>query len=446
MGYLNLNPKSIAIVGASHTPGKVGYNTLRNILVSCYKGAIYPVNPKGGEILGLKCYSSLLEIKNKIEMAVIITPAVLVPSVIADCAKKNVETAVVISSGFSEVGRPDLEKELLKVKGGVRIIGPNVLGIKDPWGPLDATFSYVMPKKGRIGLISQSGAMLLGMTHLANEEAIGLSLIVSVGNKIDVDDADLIDYFNEDPHTKVIAMYLEQVKNGDRFIKAAKKSKKSIVAVKAGRSEAGLRAAASHTGAMGGSDKIYDSAFRQAGITRAFSVTELFDYANALALMPRVRGSRIGIVTNGGGLGITIADACESLGLEVPQPSSEILKRLRDPVPKEIKPGNPADLGGLANFSDYREAGKALIEDNKIDGVIMALVQTGLTKLEEYTSATIEVARRGKELGKPTIGCWMGGKQIRDMREILAESEVPIYPSVSRAAKVMAMLCSCYTK
>ena len=302
------SPKSIAVIGASRSPMKIGYEILQNILVQGYTGKVIPINPETPMIMGLKTQPSVLAVKEDIDLAIIAVPAEFVPKVMSECARKKVKGVIVISSGFAETGErgKQLEDEILQIarKGGIRLIGPNTLGYKDPIDSLDAAFVFGMPRPGEIALISQSGALCIGMIYYANGEHIGLSRVISVGNKADVDDADLIEYLSEDPATKVIAMYIEGIKDGRKFLDAARRCQKPIVAIKAGRTPAGSAAASTHTGSLSGSDAVYDSAFKQVHIQRAYDVIELFDYARALAYQPCAPGNRVGIISNGGGAGI----------------------------------------------------------------------------------------------------------------------------------------------
>ncbi len=438
-------PKSIAVVGASNTSTKIGHSALKNILISDYDCDIYPINPNEEEILRLKCYPKLTDVPKKIDLAIIAVPAPIVKSIIKDCVKKDIKWAIIISSGFGEVGREDMEHEIASlIKGtNLHILGPNTMGYKNASDDLDASFVFGMPRKGNLALISQSGALGMGMIYLANNEFVGLSKIVGVGNKLDLDDDDLIDYFAEDDETKVIGLYIEALKDGRQFMNSIKACKKPVLVVKAGRSQAGARATASHTGSMAGSDKIYGAAIRQAGGIRCRDVVELFDMARALAGQPNAQGNRIGIITNGGGLGILLTDACEANGLVIPKLSKKTYKKIDDILPDLIHPNNPVDLVADAGFERYEAATRALLEDPNIDGIIVASVHAGYARPREYTGAILKMVRERRlheEFKKPILGCWVGGKEFEDMVLDLKAAGVPIFPSSWRTARAMLAL------
>ncbi len=316
-------PRNVAVIGASREEGKVGNAVLTNLLKGTtrqmmsakgFEGNIYPINPKSDEILGLKCYPSITDVPEDVDLAVIIIPSKFVPSVMKELPSKNVKTAIIISAGFSE-GGPDgaeLEKQVLETAkaNNIRIIGPNCLGIMRTHNNLNASFADIMPPKGPISFVSQSGALCTAVIQYSYEEDIGFSNFVSIGNKSDVDDADLLEYFAEDPETKAIALYVESLKDGQKFMKTAKEviKEKPIVVLKSGRTESGAKAASSHTGSLAGSDVAYEAAFKQSGIYRVYTISELFDIAKALGYQPPAKGNNIAIITNAGGPGVMAAD------------------------------------------------------------------------------------------------------------------------------------------
>ncbi len=438
-------PKSIAVVGASNNISKIGNAALKNILVSDYQCNVYPINPHEKYIMGLKCYKKITEVPEDIDLALISVPAIIVPGVVGECVKKNVRGIIIISSGFSEVGNYELENEVKKqIKGSkIRILGPNTMGYKNASENLDASFAFGMPRKGNLALISQSGALGMGMIYLANNEFVGLSKIVGVGNKLDIDDDDLIDYFSQDPETKVIGLYIEGIKDGRAFMNSIKACNKPVLVVKAGRSKAGARATASHTGSMAGSDEIYGAAIKQAGGIRCKDVVELFDMARALAGQPPAQGNRVGIITNGGGIGILLTDACEENGLRVPRLSEKTYKKIDKILPDLVKPNNPVDLSAEAGFYRYEVCTRALLEDPNIDGIIVASVHGGYARPREYAGAILKMVRERKlheEYKKPILGFWVGGKEFEDLVLDLKAAGVPIYPSSWRAARAMLSL------
>ncbi len=438
------SPRSIAVIGASKKPTKIGHATLLNVLVSGYPGKVYAVNPKESEIMGVECYPSILDVPDRVDLAIITTPAKTVPGIVRECAEKGLSGVIIISAGFGEIGGEGkkLEDELCQIvkETGIRIIGPNTMGYKNPIDDLDASFIFGMPDPGDIALASQSGALCIGMIHHANLEKIGLSKVISVGNKIDVDDAEIISFLNKDPHTKVIAMYIEGVKHGRNFIDAVKQCDKPIVAIKSGRTKAGAAAAATHTGSLSGSDRIYDSVFRQLNIHRVKDTPELFDVATVLSRQPPLRGKRIGIVTNGGGAGILISDALELEGLEVAEITEKTKERLSKVLPPISTPRNPVDVIGDAGFYLYESASKILLEDENVDGIIVVCVHAGYARPKEYVGALEKLVREHKGYGKPILGCWIGGEEMASVIVDLKEEKIPVYPSTTRAARAMAAL------
>jgi len=438
-------PKSIAVVGASNDSRKIGHAALKNIIISDYQCKVYPVNLREKRILGLKCYKKIGDIPGKVDLVLISVPAPIVPQILRECVEKKVKYAIIISSGFGEAGNYELENELKEIikNSNIRVLGPNVMGYKNASDGLDASFVFGNPRKGNVALISQSGALGIGMIYLANNEFMGVSKIIGVGNKIDIDDDDLIDYFAEDPDTKVIGLYIESVKNGRGFMNSIKKCDKPVLVVKAGRSKAGARAAASHTGSMAGSDRIYSAAIKQAGGIRCRDIVELFDMARALAGQPPAKGNRIGIITNGGGLGILLTDACEANGLTVPKLSKTTYKKIDKILPDLVKPNNPVDLIADAGFERYEAATKILLEDPNIDGLIVASVHGGYARPREYTAAILKMVREQKlheAYQKPILATWVGGREFEDLVWDLKSAGVPIYPSSWRTARSMMAL------
>jgi acyl-CoA synthetase (NDP forming) len=314
------------------------------------------------------------------------------------------------------------------------------MGYKNATIGLDASFVYGNPRKGSVALISQSGALGIGMIYLANNEFMGVSKIIGVGNKIDIDDDDLIDYFAYDPETKVIGLYIEAVKDGRDFMNAIKDCDKPVLVVKAGRSKAGARATASHTGSMAGSDKIYSAAIKQAGGIRCRDIVELFDMAKALTGQPPLKGNRIGIITNGGGLGVLLTDACEDNDLVIPKLSKKTYKKIDKILPDLISPNNPVDLSADAGFFRYESATAAMLEDPNIDGVIVASVHGGYARPEEFIGAIMQMIKERKlheAYKKPIIATWVGGREYDDLVLDLKSAGVPIYPSSWRTARAM---------
>jgi acyl-CoA synthetase (NDP forming) len=312
-----MRPKSIAVVGASAQPGKIGYTVVKNIIDSGYKGAIYPINPSSTEILGLKCYASVADVPGEIDAAAITVPAKFVPQVVEDCGKKAVKGLIIITSGFSEVGNRDLENEIVEIaqRYGTRILGPNIVGYLSNSDHLNASFAPFLPLQGKASLVSQSGALLIAIDASSYLRHVGFDKLVSIGNMSDIDFADNIRWLNDDPNTTCISLYIEGFKDGRAFIEACQEAKKPIIGLKAGTSAHGAAAAASHTGSLAGAAKVYGAAFQQAGVIQASDLDNLFDRTLALSLQPPMKGDNLLIITNGGGVGVLATDAAEKSGL-----------------------------------------------------------------------------------------------------------------------------------
>ncbi len=434
-----LKPHSIAVVGASNVESKWGYKVLHNILGNSYKGSVYPVNPGEAEVQGLKSYASVRDIPGPTDLAVIIVPAPVVPGVIDDCGAKKVKAVVVITAGFSEVGPEGaaLEQQLKeKVSSyGMRMLGPNTMGFVNRSIGLNASIVPRMPPKGEISFISQSGALGLAIADWALGSRMGMNCIVSTGNKADISEADLLEYFNEDRDTWTIVMYIEGLKDGRRFMEAADQVRKPMLAVKAGVSEAGARAAASHTGSLAGSDALYSAAFRQCGVTRVEGVEEMFDAAMALATQPRALGNRVAILSNGGGMAIMASDACERRGMTVPPLNKYTKAGIARLLPAFASVKNPVDTVAKSDYNIYYEAMKALIDDDEIDCVMAIYAHGGMTDAMEPAQAVIDVVK--EKFPKPVVAVWMGGEDIADVARAFRKNRVPFYPVPERAAEAL---------
>ena len=434
------SPKSIAVIGASRNAGKLGYAILENLKLS-FNGKLYPINPNAGEILGLMSYPSVLDIKEPIELAIIVVPAEIVKSVLENCVKKKIDRIIIISSGFSEIGEKERELELKKIiKKDIRIIGPNCIGIykKD----LDMIFfprnRLKRPPEGSISFITQSGAFGSILLDIMANDGVGVSKFISIGNKIDVDEIELIKYLENDLSTRCIAIYLESVSNGEEFIKTAKKatSKKPIVCFKAGKTEKGTEAVASHTGALAGSSAVYSAAFKQAGIIEAKNSEEIFDFSKVLANQPILKDNKIAIVTDGGGFGIVATDAAIQLGLELPSLSNESVKSLKSSLPSYASTKNPIDLTGDATVERYQKALEVVLKDKNISGVVcIALMQ-----LPTLTDDIVTVLKDCKIFGKPIVVCSAGGQYVLERNRKLEAFGIPVYPTPERAVKALSVL------
>lgn len=445
------NPKSIAVIGVSRKPEKIGYQLLRSLIISGFEGPIYPINPRATEIQGLKVYPSILEVKDHVDLAIIAVPAPIVPKIIDECGRKRVKSVIIISGGFKEVGEKGarLEREVIKIakKYGIRVMGPNCLGVYNPHTKLDTLFlppeRALRPKKGRIAFISQSGAMGVAFLDWLAMEEIGLSVFVSYGNKADIDEVDLLEYLMNDENTKVITMYLEEISKGREFIEIARKvsMKKPIVAIKAGRTEAGVKAASSHTGALAGKDEVVSAALRKAGIIRAYDTHELFDYARALAAEKIAFGENIAIVTDGGGAGVMavdkLTDKTRGVGLKLAKLEEETIRELRQVLPPFAIAHNPIDLTGNATPEMYKEVIEIVARDPNVNGIITIVLIHPPMMNETIVDRVEEVFRKNE---KPILIAATGGTPTQKILSEYQRRGIPSYPEVERAVKAMSAL------
>jgi len=453
----NLNhffePSSIAVIGASRDPNSVGQSILVNLTKGgifqseyCkpFKGRIYPVNPNAEKILGLECYPNLKSIDDDIDLAIVAVPPKIILEVIKDCITKKVRAIIVVTSGFSELGKvgEKMQEKLteLVTRAKIPMLGPNCLGILRPYTNLNASFSLSMPPEGDIAFISQSGAIVDSIIDWAIDKRYGFSALVSYGNKAVLDVTDFLEWFENDQHTKAIAIYCEGITDGRRFIEAAKKvsQKKPIVLIKAGRTKAGERAAASHTGSLAGSYEIYKAAFKQSNVFVADNIEELFDLSKALASLPFCRENSIGIVTNGGGVGVLCADYCEEYGVNIAELDKSLLKKLDKVMPAAYSRSNPLDIVGDALPDRYRNAINLLLEDKKINGLIVIQTLQSVTKADENAQAVVEA--RHKFPDKPIVCVFMGGRFVSRATYILHKNNIPNYNDVKKAVKAMKAL------
>lgn len=440
------NPKSVAIIGASHKPEKLGYVIFTNFLGNISERKVYPVNPDTTPILGQKVYRSILQIPDGIDLAVIIIPAKVVPKVLKDCVSKGVKAVIIVSGGFSETGEEGkkLEIKLKHIIEGtnVRVMGPNCLGVYDPYTKVDTLFlsreRLGRPPIGNIGYISQSGSIGSTILDCLAEEEIGISKFASYENGMDVNECDLIEYFADDKKTKVITIFLEGVKDGKRLIQVARKTskKKPIVILKGGKSEAGMKAVTSHTGSLAGTAKIYSSVFKQTGLIEASNWEELFDFTKAFSTQPIPNGNRIAIVTDGGGFGVLATDECENHGLKTPEPSEKLKKLLRKSIPTYGSLNNPIDLTGDVTTERYKIVLESCLKSNEYDGVIaITLFQVPTLELN-ITDVLINL----KRFNKPIVCCSVGGEFTKKLSRILEKNGIPVYLTPRRAARAMASL------
>jgi len=437
------NPNAVAVVGASSKPGKVGHAILRNLASSGFQGPIYPVNPHADEILGLKCHRSVVEIEGPVDLAVVVVPAPAVVPVVEECGEKGIGGAVVISAGFKESGPEGLarERELEEVarKLGIRVVGPNCLGVMSTGSGLNATFAEGMPKRGNVSLMSQSGALATAIIDWSIQQGIGYSKFVSFGNGVDVGVVDLLRAWEDDEETTVIVAYIEGLPNGPEFIEVARRVslKKPVIVVKSGSTQAGARAVSSHTGSLAGSEHAYNAAFLQSGVIRAHSMEELFDLAVAFAYQGPPRGRSVGIVTNAGGPGIMATDAADRAGLRLASLEQDTVQALREKLPEAANFYNPVDVLGDADAERYRYAAEHLLRDENVDGVIAVLTPQAMTRAKEVAEEVASVAAGSK---KPVLACFMGGGAMEEAVEVLNDSRVPVYSYPERAVQALARM------
>ncbi|OHE57791.1 MAG: acyl-CoA synthetase [Thermodesulfovibrio sp. RBG_19FT_COMBO_42_12] len=424
------NPKSIAIIGASRTPGKVGYDILKNSIQYGYQGAVYPINPGATEILGVKCYPSIFDVSDKIDLAVVVVPSKNVLEVIEQCGKKGIDSAIIITAGFRESGSEGakLENDLVKKakKAGVRFIGPNCLGLIDTHSGVNASFAAGMPHKGSIGFFSQSGALCLAVLDRALPEEIGFSKFISMGNKADISDTDIMLALAEDDNTKVILGYIEGVSDGRSFMEVASKvsKKKPLIILKSGITTSGAKAASSHTGALAGREAAFDAAFKQSGVIKAHTMGELFNYALAFANQPLPEGPNIAIITNSGGPGIIAADASDKSDLQLVPLHKETIDELRSFLPPVASFYNPIDILGDSGAERYEKALYTVLKDEKIQGVVVLLTPTAVVDVDATAKAIANIANL---VDKPILTSFMGKKSIESGSKILMKYNVPNY-------------------
>jgi len=440
-------PQSIAVVGASRSPGKIGYDILKNIIQYGYEGSVYPVNPGADEILGKKAYPSLLEVPEKTDLAIIVVPSKSVIEVIEQCGKKKIDAAVIISAGFKESGVEGarLEHDLVeKAKEyGVRFIGPNCLGIIDTHAMINASFAAGMPKQGGIGFFSQSGALCLAVLDRALPEDIGFSKFISMGNKADISDTDIILALAEDTNTKVILGYIEGVKDGRRFMEVATEVSKNkpIIVLKSGITSSGAKAASSHTGALAGRESAFRAAFQQSGVIQAHSIGELFNYALAFANQPLPKGPNTAIITNSGGPGILAADASDQSDLHLVPLHKETTDELRSFLPSAASFYNPIDILGDADAERYEKAIRTILEDSKVQGAIVLLTPTAVVNVDETAASLVKIAH---SVDKPILSSCMGKQKIESGIRILMRNNIPNYSYPEEAVRSLSAMYRYY--
>jgi len=437
------SPAGIAIIGASGDPSKLGYSTVKNIIDGGYKGKIYPINPKADEILGLKCYRSVQEIPGKVDVAVIVIPAKNVADAVTALGEKGVAGAIVISSGFAEIGNNDLQRELVEkaMKSRVRILGPNIFGLYYTPADLCATFCTPYTEKGTTALSCQSGGVGMAIIGYSRSNRMGVSAIVGVGNKCDVDEDDLIEFFGQDQNTKVIAMHVEDIKDGVAFVRAAGKisRQKPIIALKAGATSLGERAAFSHTGALAGDDRIYSAAFAKAGIVRVSNLEDLLDCARSLGKMPAPKGENVLIVTGAGGLGVLLADACSKHQLQLMTLEKDLDQAFKKFIPPFGATGNPVDITGGEPPETYEATIRLALEDDRVDALILGYWHTLITPPMAFAETVIRAKKAAESVKapKPIVAALSGDVEVERAASLLETHGVPAFAYSSEKAVVV---------
>lgn len=442
------NPKSVAVIGASNTKGKVGYAIMKNLMAFIKNNPnnkIYPINPKYDEIFGIKCYKSVMEVPDNIDLAVISIPAKFIPSTLEECGRKGTKGAVIISAGFSEVGNYELEEEVKAIakKYGIRIIGPNCLGIINMHNKLNASFSKEYFKEGNITFISQSGAVLTAILDIAPLLNLGFSKIISLGNKIDIQESDLMDYLLNDNTTELVVFYIEGLKD-KKFIESAKKlaKVKPIIALKSGKTKEGAKAASSHTGSLAGDNQIYKAAFKKGKVLTIETFEELVNLMHVFSTQPLMKRNNIGIITNAGGFGVMAADSCKKYDLTLGEFEESTKNELKKHLPQTSSISNPLDLIGDADTNRYKNAIKILKYDKNIDGMLVILTPQEMTKPLEVAETIVEEKSNMKNEGiyKPIVASFVGGESIKGAKSYLRKNGVPAYITPENGVEALSSL------
>jgi len=443
MHYM-FNPRGVAVIGASSNPSKIGHKVVSNILNSKYKGPVYPINPGGGEVLGHKAYRSITDVDGIVDLALIAIPSKYVLDAVVECGKKGVKYLVVITSGFAETGNVAEEQQLVRTarEMGMRILGPNVFGLYSASSSMNATFGPENILPGNVAIITQSGALGVAMIGKSAVENIGMSTIISVGNKSDVDENDLLQYLMDQDDTRVIMMYMEGIKGGEHLVQTLKEAslKKPVIVIKSGRSKRGAVAAASHTGSLAGADEIFTSVMDQCGVMRAESLDEAFNLCKFFSTSPMPRGNNTVIVTNGGGIGVMATDACEKYGVELYDDQDKLKKIFGPATPDFGSTKNPVDITGQATPEFYDDALGAAIDSPDIHSIMALYCETAVFTTDTLTDMVLRNYKRCREAGKPVVFNLVGGKSIKGCMERLTDSNVPVFEGSYTAVACLGAL------
>jgi acetyltransferase len=435
------HPRNVAVIGASEVAGTVGRTLLWNLVSSPFGGTVYPVNPKHPSVLGIRAYPSIRDVPDKVDLAVVATPAATVPGVVRECVEAGVRDAIVISAGFREIGPKGVELERAVLEnaraGSMRVVGPNCLGVMNPLTGLNASFAHGCARPGRIAFISQSGALCTAILDWSFQEQVGFSAFASLGSMLDVNWGDVIDYLGDDPKTQAILIYMESIGDARSFLSAAREvaQSKPIIVIKAGRTAAAAKAAASHTGSLTGSDAVLDAAFKRAGVLRVDTISELFGMAEVLSRQPRPRGPKLTIVTNAGGPGVLATDALIAAGGELTQLEPASMDRLNAILPPAWSHGNPIDILGDATPERYAKAVEIALGDSKSDGMLVVLTPQDMSEPTQIAECLKSFANQDQ---RPILASWMGGPLVRAGEDILNRAGIPTFRYPDAAAKTFA--------
>lgn len=437
-----LTPKSVAVIGASATPGKIGWSVMKNLIDGGYEGPIYPINPSAGEILGIKAYASVLDVPGTIDAAIITVPSKLVDGVTDELGKKGVKGMIVISSGYSEVGNRQLEEDLVKKAKsyGMRVLGPNIVGVLSNTDKFNGSFAPFLPLAGKASLVSQSGALLIALDAATYTRRVGFDKLISIGNMSDVDFADIVTWLDKDPNTSCITLYIEGFKDGRAFIDAALDAHKPIIALKAGVSAHGAAAAASHTGSLAGAAKVYSAALQQSGVIQATDLDNLFDRTLALSLQPPMNGDNLLIITNGGGVGVLATDAAEKAGLPLKFAPADVQAELKKHMPDFGSAKNPVDLTGMAGNEWYGDAVRYSFAHPWTEGLAVLYCETAITNPMEIAQSIKKAVDESGVKDKPIAVSFVGGERSEEAMRWLVENGIPAYGAPDIAVDALGSL------
>ena len=429
-----MRPDAVAVIGASAEDGKIGNSVMKNLINGGYQGKIYPIHPKLDEVLGRKAYKSVKDVPGEIDIAVFAIPAKLLPQALVEVGEKKIPGAILIPSGFAEVGNVEGQREIVEIarKYGTRLMGPNIYGFYYTPKNLCATFCTPYDVKGKAALSSQSGGIGMAIIGFSRSARMGVSAIVGLGNKSDIDEDDLLTFFEQDDNTQLIAMHLEDLKDGRAFAEVAKRvsKKKPVVVLKAGRTAQGARAASSHTGALAGNDKVYEDVLKESGVIRARSLNDLLEFARGLPVLPAPKGENVVIITGAGGSGVLLSDACVDNGLTLMTMPPDLDTAFRKFIPPFGAAGNPVDITGGEPPTTYRNTIKLGLEDERIHAIILGYWHTIITPPMVFAKLVGEVVEeaRAKGIHKPVVASLAGDVQVEEAAEYLYDRGVVAYP------------------